>query len=78
MTTIAQTRITIVARRALAGTTLAGALLLGATLMAPGAAAQSDADADGLFDADEIGVYLTNPNVFDTDGDGLGDGEEVY
>lgn len=42
------------------------------------AAMQADRDGDGLFDADETGVYGTNPDVYDTDGDGSGDGEEVY
>lgn len=40
--------------------------------------AQDDTDADGLFDLDETGVYGTNPNLADSDGDGSGDGEEVY
>lgn len=44
----------------------------------PGGMAGADADGDGLFDADETGVYGTNPAVYDTDGDGAGDGEEVY
>ncbi len=42
------------------------------------AALQADRDGDGLFDDDETGVYGTNPDLFDTDGDGSGDGEEVY
>jgi hypothetical protein len=37
-----------------------------------------DRDGDGLFDDDEELVYGTNPDVFDSDGDGSGDGEEVY
>jgi hypothetical protein len=44
----------------------------------PSDVAQADSDGDGLFDADETGVYGTNPYVYDTDGDGSGDGEEVY
>jgi hypothetical protein len=43
-----------------------------------GGMASADSDGDGLFDADEVGVYGTNPAVYDTDGDGTGDGEEVY
>jgi hypothetical protein len=41
-------------------------------------AQRSDRDGDGLFDDDETDVYGTNPDVYDTDGDGSGDGEEVY
>jgi hypothetical protein len=37
-----------------------------------------DRDGDGLFDDDETEVYGTNPDVFDTDGDGAGDGEEIF
>lgn len=40
-------------------------------------AAVKDSDADGLSDDGEISVYLTDPNVYDTDGDRVGDGEEV-
>jgi hypothetical protein len=43
-----------------------------------GGTTPADSDGDGLFDADETGVYGTNPYVYDTDGDGAGDGEEVY
>jgi len=43
-----------------------------------GGMATADSDGDGLFDADETGVYGTNPALYDTDGDGTGDGEEVY
>lgn len=39
--------------------------------------AQPDRDGDGLYDLDETSVYGTNPKVFDTDSDGVGDGEEV-
>jgi hypothetical protein len=57
---------------------LAGGLVA-ALLPARGAAAQRpDRDGDGLFDDDEVNVYGTNPDVFDTDGDGVGDGEEIY
>jgi hypothetical protein len=37
-----------------------------------------DSDGDGLFDTDETSVYGTNPSVYDTDGDGVSDGAEVY
>lgn len=40
--------------------------------------AQSDRDGDGLFDADETGVYGTDPDNADTDGDGIDDGEEIF
>ena len=58
---------------------LAGGVLTG--LLSPRlarAAQRSDRDGDGLFDDDETNVYGTNPDVFDTDGDGVGDGEEIY
>lgn len=46
----------------------------------PGIRAQQrpDRDGDGLYDDDETDVYGTNPDVYDTDGDGTGDGEEIY
>jgi hypothetical protein len=57
-------------------------LLLVVTLaLAPLAAAQPsrpDGDGDGLVDADETGIYRTDPFAVDTDGDGSSDGEEVY
>jgi hypothetical protein len=37
----------------------------------------SDSDADGLKDGEEISIYLVDPLKADTDGDGLADGEEV-
>jgi hypothetical protein len=58
---------------------LAAAALLGGLLPGRVAAAQRpDRDFDGLFDDDEALVYGTDPDVYDTDGDGSGDGEEVY
>lgn len=39
---------------------------------------RSDSDSDGLFDEDEEQVYGTDPDTFDTDGDGTGDGAEVF
>lgn len=37
---------------------------------------REDSDGDGLFDTDEQQLYGTNPAVFDTDFDGVGDGQE--
>jgi hypothetical protein len=60
---------------------LAGGLL-GAWLAprggAPVRAQRLDSDLDGLFDDDEINIYGTDLANFDTDGDGAGDGEEVF
>ena len=42
-----------------------------------GVAAIKDSDFDQLTDESETGVYKTDPHVFDTDGDGVGDGEEI-
>jgi RHS repeat-associated protein len=36
-----------------------------------------DSDGDGLGDDEELGVYATNPLLFDTDDDGFGDGTEI-
>ena len=36
-----------------------------------------DFDDDGLFNADEIDIYGTDPTKFDTDGDLFSDGGEV-
>ena len=36
-----------------------------------------DTDQDGLLDQEEMNVYGTNPNLADTDGDGINDGDEV-
>lgn len=44
----------------------------------PAYADRPDRDNDGLYDDDEVEVYSTNPDVADTDGDGVGDGQEVY
>lgn len=58
---------------------LAGVSLAGLLAPRPARAAQrSDRDFDGLYDDDETDVYGTNPDLYDTDGDGAGDGEEVY
>lgn len=37
----------------------------------------ADQDDDGLSDADEVSIHGTRPALFDTDGDGLGDGMEL-
>jgi Bacterial TSP3 repeat len=47
-------------------------------LAANAAPVQADSDGDGLFDLDETNVYGTGVYAFDTDGDGVGDGQEVY
>lgn len=36
-----------------------------------------DTDKDGLPDYEELSIHYTDPNKFDTDGDGFGDGQEV-
>ncbi len=40
-------------------------------------AAVQDTDLDSLTDESESSVYGTDPALFDTDGDGIGDGEEI-
>jgi hypothetical protein len=57
---------------------LAGGVLAGLVSPRLTRAMQADRDGDGLFDDDEVEVYGTNPDIYDTDGDGSGDGEEVY
>jgi hypothetical protein len=37
-----------------------------------------DSDGDGLYDDDESFIYGTDPFGYDSDGDAVGDGEEVY
>lgn len=44
---------------------------------ATSATPQADLDEDGLPTADEVSLYGTNPTVVDSDGDGVGDGDEV-
>jgi len=39
--------------------------------------ANLDRDDDGISSADEVSVYHTDPGLADTDGDGLGDGEDT-
>jgi hypothetical protein len=41
------------------------------------AEALPDTDQDGISDQTEIERYFTDPNLFDSDGDGYGDGEEL-
>ncbi len=36
-----------------------------------------DSDGDGLIDADETALFFTNPNLADTDGDRMQDGDEI-
>jgi hypothetical protein len=38
----------------------------------------SDSDADGVADGDEINIYGTDPYYGDSDGDGILDGEELF
>jgi hypothetical protein len=65
------------ALRLLAGSLLGG--LLSQRVPEPTRAAQRpDSDNDGLYDDDETNVYGTKPDVADTDGDGVDDGEEIY
>ena len=40
-------------------------------------ASPDDADGDGLRYDDEVRVYRTNPDIADTDGDGINDGAEL-
>jgi hypothetical protein len=42
----------------------------------PSPAERPDSDQDGLYDDDETDIYCTDPNNFDSDGDGVGDGQE--
>jgi hypothetical protein len=62
----------------LAGSLLAAVIVQRASGPVRAMQDRPDRDGDGLFDDDETDVYGTNPDVFDTDGDGVGDGEEIY
>jgi len=42
-----------------------------------GQSSSVDADNDGLSDYDEVTLYGTDPNLFDSDGDGIPDGAEI-
>lgn len=77
-------RIASLARRAAAGLALAALLTgVGATLHPAAAAGPCvaadglDPDRDGLTCSDEALIYGTDPLLFDSDGDGAGDGYEV-
>jgi hypothetical protein len=65
------------ALRLLAGGLLGG-LLHQRAIALTRAAQRPDSDNDGLYDDDETNVYGTRPDVSDTDGDGVDDGEEIY
>ena len=39
--------------------------------------ANTDTDGDGLYNIEEINTYLSDPNLADSDSDGLSDGDEV-
>lgn len=43
----------------------------------PASALVQDTDLDSLTDESETTLYGTDPTLFDTDGDGVGDGEEI-
>jgi len=53
--------------------------LFGGAVFAPSDSpiVDDDDDDDGLLDVDELSIHGTDPNMFDTDGDGLGDGQEL-
>jgi hypothetical protein len=55
----------------------AAVVTLVVVLMSGPALAQTDSDGDGLGDDAEVSIYGTDPEVFDTDNDGLSDGVEV-
>lgn len=52
-------------------------LLCAIFIATPVFGAVKDSDADGLTDEGERALYQTDPYVYDTDGDGVGDGEEI-
>ncbi len=41
-------------------------------------ALRPDEDVDGCYDRFELSKYTTDPTLFDTDGDGAGDGDELF
>lgn len=53
------------------------AIFLSARTIVSWANGLPDADGDGVPDEDEVGVYRTDPNDPDTDGDGYGDWVEL-
>jgi hypothetical protein len=77
ITAIAQRPSRRAAIRLLAGSLLGG-LFARRAATTTRALQRPDRDGDGLFDDDETDVYGTNPDAYDTDGDGTGDGEEIY
>jgi hypothetical protein len=78
---LSQSRLTTIARRTLTAAALAALLAgTGSSLHPVGAAGcgNSDADGDGLTCYEEYTIYGTDDYSFDTDGDGVNDGLEVY
>jgi hypothetical protein len=80
----AATTAAFAARRLLAAGAFA-ALLVGAAAAVPPASAAGpcpsmnpDPDGDGLTCHEEAVIYSTDPLVFDTDGDNMNDGLEIY
>lgn len=63
-------------RKLLICSIVAGSVWFGAGSSLAQAAVQ-DTDLDSLTDESERSVYGTDPTLFDSDGDGIGDGEEV-
>jgi hypothetical protein len=57
---------------------LLGGVLAGRWVAPSAAQFADDRDSDGLIDADETAIYGTSPGAYDSDGDGLNDGEEIY
>jgi hypothetical protein len=66
------------ALRLLAGSLLSGLLSQRVPEATRAAQRRPDSDNDGLYDDDETNVYGTRPDIADTDGDGVDDGEEIY
>jgi hypothetical protein len=78
---LSQSRITSIARRTVTAAALATLLAgMGASLhpVAAAGCGDSDADGDGLTCSQEYNIYGTDDYSYDTDGDGVNDGLEVY